>query len=466
MAGAGADLGTDEIRGLLFRLALPTIASQAVNMLYNLVDRVYIGHIPEIGTHALTGVGICLPVSILISAFASLAGMGGAPRASIEMGRGNREAAERILGNCAGLLLLLSAVLTGAFLAFHRPILAAFGASGSTISYAAEFLQIYVLGTVFVQITLGLNAFLIAQGFTAASMVTVLIGAGLNLLLDPIFIFALDLGVRGAALANVLSQGASALWVLRFLTGKQTLWRLRLRNLRLRPWIILPCLGLGLSPFFMTTTDSLIAVCFNSSLLRYGGDLAVGAMTVLTSVMQFAMMPLQGLTQGAQPIVSHNFGAGSVARLREAIRLVVTSCVIYSMSLWLLVQLFPRVIIGIFTPDPALTEYTVPALRLYMGCTGIFGIQVACQQTLVALSDAGTSLFLAVLRKLVLLVPLIWLLPHCFRDPVFGVFLAEPVADGIAVAVTAALFAVQFRKMLRGMACEAGGKPGQHQSQF
>ncbi|MCI9512071.1 MAG: MATE family efflux transporter, partial [Oscillibacter sp.] len=302
-----ADLGSGRVGKLLFSLALPTITSQIVNMLYNLVDRVYIGHMQPadtVGKLALTGVGVCLPVIMIISAFAALMAMGGAPRASIQEGRGNTAEAERIMGGCLTLLVVTSLCLTAAFQLLAEPLLLIFGASENTIGYALSYMRIYSLGTLFVQLTLGMNAYITAQGFTTVSMKTVLIGAILNTILDPIFIFGFGLGVRGAALATILSQAVSAVWVMRFLTGGKTKWRVRRENLRPRAAVVLPCLALGLSPFIMQSTESLIAMCFNSSLLKYGGDIAVGAMTVLTSIMQFAMMPLQGLTQGAQPIIS------------------------------------------------------------------------------------------------------------------------------------------------------------------
>ena len=445
------DLGSGKVSRLLFSLALPTITSQIVNMLYNLVDRVYIGHmqpVDTVGKLALTGVGVCLPIIVVISAFAALLAMGGAPRASIQEGRGNARESERIMGNCFTMLVMASLVLTAVLQLFGRDLLLLFGASENTIDYAAAYMGIYSLGTVFVQVTLGMNAYITAQGFTTVSMRTVLIGAGLNIVLDPIFIFVLDMGVRGAALATILSQAVSAAWVLRFLTGNRSKWRLRRENLRPRAYVVGPCLALGLAPFIMQSTESLIAVCFNSSLLKYGGDLAVGAMTVLTSIMQLAMMPLQGLTQGAQPIVSYNYGARNPQRVREAFRCLLLACVTYSLTLWALVQLMPRMFAGIFTPDPELRSYAAWALRIYMGATGIFGVQIACQQTFIALGNAKTSLFLAVLRKIILLIPLVYILPHFFADKVFAVFLAEPVADLLAVCTTAGMFAVQFKKSM------------------
>ena len=445
------DLSQGSVGRLLFRLSLPTITSQIVNMLYNLVDRVYIGHmqpVDTVGALALTGLGVCLPLILVVSAFAALMAMGGAPRASIQEGRGDVPGAERIMGNCFTLLLCTSLVLTAVFQALAEPLLLTFGASANTIGYALSYLRVYTLGTLFVQITLGMNAFITAQGFTTVSMRTVLIGAGLNIVLDPVFIFVLDMGVRGAALATILSQAVSAVWVLRFLTGKKTKWRLRRENLRPQPKVFLPCIALGLAPFIMQSTESLIAVCFNSSLLKYGGDMAVCSMTVLISLMQFVMMPLQGLTQGAQPIVSFNYGARNAQRVRAAFRCLLRACVVYSMTMWILVQLFPKVFVAIFNSDSALIDYAARVLRVYMGATGIFGVQIACQQTFIALGNAKASLFLAILRKIILLMPLIYILPLFFADKVFAVFLAEPVADLLAVCTTATMFRFQFKRTM------------------
>ena len=448
------DLGSGSVKRLLFSLSLPTIASQVVNMLYNMVDRVFIGHMQPtetVGKLALTGVGVCFPIIMLISAFAALLAMGGAPRASISEGRGDLRASERIMGNSFTLLISISLVLTVVFLVFAEPLLLSFGASENTIGYAVDYMHIYALGTVFVQITLGMNAFITAQGFTTVSMKTVFIGAILNTILDPIFIFGFDMGVKGAALATILSQAVSALWVLKFLTGNKSKWRLRRENLRPSSAVFLPSVALGLSPFIMQSTESLIAVCFNSSLLKYGGDTAVAAMTVLTGIMQFALMPLHGLTQGAQPILSYNFGARNSQRVRGAFRCLLISCFVYSMTLWALVQLFPQVFILLFNDDPSLVDYASRALRIYMGATGLFGIQIACQQTFGALGNAKTSLFLAALRKIILLVPLIYILPCFFADKAFAVFLAEPVADFLAVCTTAFMFALQFRRSMAAL---------------
>lgn len=434
---------------LLFSLALPAIAAQVVNLLYNMVDRIYIGHIPEVGSLALTGLGVAFPVITLIAAFAALIGFGGAPRASIAMGKGDNEKAEQILGNCVCTLCVVAAILTVLFCVFAEPILYAFGASEDTIIYAYPYLRIYVLGSLFVQITTGLNAFITSQGFAGVGMKTVMIGAGLNLVLDPIFIFGLNMGVEGAALATVLSQAVGAFWVIRFLMGKQTILRLKGRNFRIDPRIMGSVLALGVSPFIMQATESLLSVCFNTSLQKYGGDIAVGAMTILASVMQASMMPLQGLSQGMQPIVSFNYGAGNHERVRKAFLLTLASCLGYSFLIWLAAMLFPGVLAGIFSSDPKIIEYTKWAMRIYMAGSCIFGAQIACQQTFVALGKAVHSLFLAVLRKIVLLIPLIFILPNFFDNKVFAVFLAEPVSDVLAVAATVSLFFATVWKLMK-----------------
>ena len=442
-------LREENVRSLLFRLAIPAITAQVINALYNMVDRMYIGHIPGIGGTALTGVGVTFPIIMVISAFAALVSMGGAPRAAIQMGKQDHRGAEEIMGCCTAMLVLLSLLLSALIYAGREPLLYLFGASENTFRYGEAYLTIYLCGTIFVQLTLGLNAFITTQGYAKISMMTVIIGAGLNIILDPLFIFALGMGVRGAALATVISQACSALWVLRFLTSKKSGLRLRRCYLRLRPAILLPVMGLGIAPFIMQFTESIIILCFNSSLLRYGGDLAVGAMTILSSVMQFAMLPLSGLTQGAQPIISYNFGAQNIRRVKDAFRILLTSCLIYSTALWLICMLFPQVLAGIFTGDAALIDTVKWALRVYMGTSFLFGAQIACQQTFIALGNAVTSTFLALLRKVILLIPLIFILPNFFTDRVFAVFLAEPVTDLIAVLTTLTLFIHYARKTLR-----------------
>ena len=444
-------LGTEPVGRLLWRLAVPTVIAQLVNMLYNIVDRIYIGHIPETGSMALTGVGVCLPIIMIISAFAAFVSSGGAPRASIDMGRGDYDQAQRILGGCFTLQVAISLVLTAVLLIWNRPLLLAFGASGNTIKYAAQYMGVYALGTLFVELTLGLNAFITAQGFAQVGMKTVLIGAVANILLDPLFIFALGMGVRGAALATVLSQGISCVWVISFLRGKKTLLRLEKAALPIRPRLILPCVALGTAAFIMQASESVISVCFNASLLKYGGDLAVGAMTILSSVMQFAMLPLQGIAQGAQPISSYNYGAGNAQRVRQTFWLLLKVSLGYALVLWGCIQLFPGVFARIFTPDAELVAFTAGVLRIYCGALFLMGIQIACQMTFVSIGNAPCSIIVAVLRKFVLLLPLIYLLPHLLADQTRAVFLAEPVADVIAVTGTVILFSSQFRKALRGL---------------
>lgn len=444
-------LATEPVGRLLLRLALPSVAAQLINMLYNIVDRIYIGHIPGDGALALTGVGVCMPIIMIVSAFAALVSMGAAPRASMFMGKGDNDAAEKAMGNCLVLQLLISAVLTAVLLLWGRELLLSFGASENTIYYAASYMKIYALGTVFVQLTLGMNAFITAQGFAAAGMRTVLIGAVCNILLDPVFIFALGMGVRGAALATILSQALSAAWILRFLCGRKTVLRLSRRNLGLSPKVVLPCMALGAAPFIMQASESVISVCFNSSLLRYGGDLAVGAMTILTSVMQFAMLPMQGLAQGAIPISSYNYGARNPARVRRTFRLLLGVSLTCSVVFAALVELFPRLFAGIFTDNAALLDFTADALRIYCAGMALFGIQIACQMTFISLGCARESAIVAIVRKFVLLIPLIYLLPKLFENKTMAVYLAEPVADILAVLFTACLFAVRFRCAMRSI---------------
>ncbi len=452
------DLGKDPVGPLLLRLAAPAIASQLVNALYNVVDRMYIGHIPETGAVALTGLGVCFPLIMLISAFANLVGMGGAPRASIMMGHGDEKAAERILGCCFAALLALSVALTAFSFAFMRPMLMLFGASEATIGYATDYMEIYAAGTIFVQLTLGMNVFITAQGFSKISMMTVVIGAVTNIVLDPIFIFIFGMGVRGAAWATVISQAISAVWALRFLCGERAVLKLRRANVRLSRAVLAPCLALGFAPFVMQSTESLLVLSFNSSLLKYGGDIAVGAMTIASSVMQFAMLPVQGLTQGSQPIVSYNYGAGNPERMKQAFVLLLKSCLTCTAVIWTFSMLCPGIFVRIFTDDPALTEAARRALRIYMAGMGVFGAQVACQQTFIALGNSRTSSFLAMLRKIILLIPFIYIMPHFFDDKVFAVFFAEPVADVLAVATTVTLFSREFRRLLARMrAAKADG---------
>ncbi|MBQ8185192.1 MAG: MATE family efflux transporter [Lachnospiraceae bacterium] len=442
-------LGTERVGRLLIRLAIPTITAQVVNMLYNIVDRIYIGHIPEEGALALTGLGLCFPVLMLITAFSSLIGMGGAPQASIKMGQQDQEGAEKILGNCFVMLLIFALVLTVGFRVYSEDLLYLFGASEDTITYALDYLNIYVLGTVSVMFSLGLNAFITTQGFTKISMLTTVIGAVVNIVLDPIFIFGFNMGVQGAALATILAQTVSAVWVLKFLFGKDTILRIRKKYMRVQASVILPVLALGLSPFIMTSTESLLNICFNTSLQKYGGDIAVGSMTILASCMQLCNLPLQGLAQGAQPIISYNFGARQLDRVKVAFRLLFISALCASLAVWGIIRIAPGLFPSLFSNDGELITYASWAIQIYMGMSFAMGAQIACQQTFVAIGEAKISLFLALFRKILVLIPLIYILPGFFENKVFAVFLAEPVADTLAAATTTSLFVWKFRRLLR-----------------
>ena len=441
-------MATERVPKLLARLAVPAIVAQVINLLYNIVDRIYIGHIPEIGADALTGAGLFMPMLMLINAFALLAGSGGAPRAAITMGQRDVDTAEKILGNCFKLLVLLSVVLTAVFFVFAPQLLVLFGASEATLPYALGYARIYILGTVFVLIVLGMNPFITTQGFAKISMLTTVIGAVINIILDPIFIFALGMGVEGAALATVLSQAVGAIWILRFLTGEKTNLRLKRENFRLERKIILPCLALGISTFVMMSTESLLSISFTSSLSGYGGDIAVGAMTIITSVSQLVVMPLQGICQGGQPIISYNYGAHNAARVREAFRCQLIACACFAAAGWGAMLLIPRVFTGMFTDNGELVEYAAWALRIYMAGMFAFGFQICCQQSFMALGQAKISLLLACLRKIVLLIPLIFILPRFFENKVFAVFLAEPISDIIAGTVTTIAFLTRFNRIL------------------
>ena len=446
-------LGKEPIGKLLLKLSLPTVAAQIINMLYNIVDRIYIGHIPQTGTLALTGVGVCMPLIMIVTAFAAFVGFGGAPRASIFMGRNDHKMAEKTLGNCFTVQIAIAVILTVVLLLWNRDFLLAFGASSNTVEYGVAYMNIYAAGTIFVQITLGMNAFITAQGFAKTSMLSVLIGAVSNIILDPIFIFGLNMGVAGAALATIISQALSCTWVLLFLLGKKTQLRLCFKTMGLNRKIVFLCLSLCLSNFIMQASESIISICFNSSLQNYGGDIAVGAMTILTSVMQFAMLPLQGLGQGAQPIISYNYGARNAKRVKDAFKLLLKVSLIYSTLLWACVMLLPQGFAAMFTNSQELMDFTQTALRIYMACMLLFGIQMACQMTFTSLGKAKASILVAVMRKFILLIPLIYLLPAILPiDQTLAVYMAEPVADFIAVTFTAIFFTFQFKKVLKEMA--------------
>ena len=450
------DMGSGSVKRWMVKMAVPAVIGQVVNLLYNIVDRIYIGHIPEIGGTALTGVGLFTPILMLITAFAMLAGSGGAPRAAISMGKGEKEQAEKIMANCFTVLLILSVVLTAVFYFTLPALLRFFGASDATLPYSVTYGRIYVSGSVFVLIVMGMNTFLTTQGFSQMSMLTTVIGAAINIVLDPIFIFALDMGVAGAALATVLSQAVSAVWILKFLTGSKTILKLKPGNMILEGKVIGPCLGLGISSFVMISTESLLSISFTNSLSRYGGDVAVGAMTVLTSLNQLITMPLQGVCQGGQPLMSFNYGAKKLHRVKEAFFCQFLTCVGYTTVFWGLLMIFPNFFAGIFTDDEALVEYTGWALRIFLaGCFSV-GFQISCQQAFMALGQAKISLLMACLRKLILLIPLIFILPLFFENQAFAVFLAEPVSDILSAAVTTMVFAGFFRKLMQQGKCAQG----------
>ena len=442
------DMGSGDVKKLLLQLMIPAVVAQVVNLLYNIVDRIYIGHIPGIGAAALTGVGLFTPILMLLNAFAMLIGVGGAPRTAIAMGQGDKEQAEKIIGNSFTMLMIFAVVLTIVFYAGAPALLRMFGASDTTLPYALAYSRIYILGSVCVLIVMGMNPFITTQGFAKISMLTTVIGAVINIILDPILIFLFGLGVRGAAIATVLSQAVGAVWILRFLTGPKTTQKLRKSMLKLESRTIMPVMGLGISSFVMLSTESLLSISFSSSLARYGGDVAVGAMTVITSASQLATLPIQGVCQGGQPVMSFNFGAGKKDRVKEAFRFQLSICFGYTALFWVVMMVAPGAVAGIFTSDASLIQYTTWAMRIYMAGIFSLGIQIGCQQSFMALGQAKVSLLLACLRKLILLIPLIFILPHVVSDPVFGVFLAEPVSDILAATVTAITFFSRFNKIL------------------
>ena len=444
-------LEKEKIGKLLFKLSIPTVIAQLINMLYNVVDRIFIGHMDEIGDLALTGVGVCLPLIMIVSAFAALISSGGAPRASIFMGKKDNETAEKILGNCLTLQIIISIILTTVLLIFNKPLLMIFGASDDTIGYACDYMNIYAIGTLFVQVTLGMNAYITAQGYSKIAMFTVLIGAVCNIVLDPILIYGFGMGVKGAALATIISQAISSVFVISFLISKKSILKIKFKNLNLNFKIILPCIALGLAPFIMQASESIIIVCFNSSLQKYGGDIAVGAMTILSSVMQFAMLPLQGLAQGSQPITSYNFGAKNPERVKQTFKLLLIVSLIYSTVLYLFIMIFPKSFVSMFTEKQELITYASKVLRIYCAVLFMFGIQIACQMTFVSIGNATSSIIVAVVRKFVLLLPLIYIMPAIISPKEIGVYAAEPVADFLAVTFTSILFIFQFKKSIKSI---------------
>lgn len=441
-------LGKESIPKLMFTLAIPSILAQLINVLYNIVDRIYIGNMSGIGDLALTGVGVTFPIIILISAFSALAGMGGAPLASIKLGSGDKDGAEKILGNATTLLIIFSIILTILFSIFKEPLLYMFGASENIIGYGLDYITIYLYGTVFVQFALGLNMFISAQGFAKTAMLSVLIGAITNIILDPIFIFGLNLGVKGAALATIISQCLSAIWVVYFLLSKKSKSTIKIKkeNLKINKAIVGSILALGVAPFVMQATESLIGIVLNSGLQKYGGDLYVGSMTIMMSIMQLLVVPISGLTQGVQPIISYNYGAKQYDRVKKTFKLLILVSFTATTLGTLAIILFPNIFVGMFTQQKELAELTSNMIKIFMCGMWAFGIQMACQATFMGLGQAKISLFLALLRKVILLIPLAIILPK-FAGAV-GIYWAEPVADIVASSTTLIIFLLSYKKIL------------------
>lgn len=440
-------LGTAPLGKLIFQLALPGILAQLINVLYNMVDRMYIGHMPDTGATALTGLGVCLPIIVLISAFSAFAGMGGAPLAAIQLGKGDKNKAEKILGNATVMLITCSVVLTIIFGIFKEPVLYAFGASPETIGFALDYINIYLVGTIFVQLALGLNTYISCQGNAKTAMFSVLIGAVLNIVLDPIFIFGMNMEVKGAALATIISQAVSAVWVVSFLVSKKSVIRIKKENLKPDLKIIGSVCALGISPFVMQSTEALVTIVLNSGLQEYGGDLYVGSLTILQSVMQLTIVPVNGLTQGVQPVISYNYGAGNFDRVKKTFKIVLIADLTVTVVACLLTQCIPGVFASIFTDEAPLIALVEEVMPIFFAGIWIFGVQMACQSTFMGMGQAKVSLFLALLRKVILLIPLALILPKFFD--VQGIYYAEPVADIAAALTTGVVFLFMSKKLLK-----------------
>ena len=440
-------LAQGPISKAFIRLAAPAVVAQLINITYILVDKIYIGHISNAGANALAGVGITSPIVLAVSALAALVSMGGAPKASILMGEGKTEEAEKVMGSCVWLLTVLSLCITVVLIAFGESICTVFGASEATLPYATQYLRTLSLGTLFTQLTLGLNAFIIAQGKTVTSMINVAIGAIINIVLDGVFVDGFSMGVQGSALGSVISQGITACVMAGYLLSSQALLRLRVKNIRFNKTLLAPCLLLGASPALMQITENLVAISFNTSLQAHGGDIAVASMSILTSIMQFIMLLLPGLVQGAQALLSYNLGARNISRVKSTFRLLLASCVTGSFLVWVVCMLVPEPVASLFTNNAALVEYTQNSMRVYFAMLLFYGIQVACQYSLVALDQPKRAIFLTIWRKIILLIPLIFILPCVVSQPDLGVFMAEPIADTIAVCTTALLFYRYYRKL-------------------
>lgn len=444
---SNTDLGKDNIFKLLFKLSTPAIIAQLVNVLYNIIDRIFIGKM-ENGELAMAGVGIAFPIILIINSFSSLVGMGGAPLCAIKLGEGDNEGAKKIMNNGFSMLLLASLILTIFFSIFKENILIMFGASEHTLPYAVDYIGIYVLGTVFVQISLGMNSYINTQGFAKIGMMTVTLGAIINIILDPILIFGFGLGVKGAAIATIISQAVSALWVLKFLTGKKTTLKLTKNSLGFDKKITKSIASLGIAPFAMQATESLVIISLNSQLAKFGGDLAVGAMTIMSSINQLVLLPNLGFTQGSQPIISYNLGAKNLSRVRNTFKLTVLVCSTYTLIIYLLIHNIPEVFVSLFNNDPELMKITVDSIRIFFAGIIILGFQVSCQTTTLALGEAKISLFIATLRKVILLIPLIFILPNFFEDKMFAILVSAPIADFVTVIITAILFYRLYKSKL------------------
>ena len=425
------DFTKGSVASNILRMAIPMTIAQIVNVLYNIVDRMYIGRLPDEGMVALTGLGLTFPVISIVTAFANLCGSGGAPLCSIARGEGNHEEAENIMGNAFTLLLMIGVALTGVVLAVKRPVLYLFGASDVTFPYADAYLTVYTMGSIFVMIGLGMNAFINSQGFGNFGMATVCIGAAANIVLDPIFIYLFDMGVQGAALATIISQFLSAAWVLKFLVGRRAILKLRLRHMRLRWRIVRRIVALGLSNFTMACTNSAVQVMCNSTLQFYGGDLYVGVMTVINSIREVVFMPISGTTQGSLPVMGYNYGARDYARVRQCIQFITKLCVVYATFVCVFLQIFPELMIRIFNDDPALIQAGARCVRIYSCCFFMMSLQMAGQNTFLALGRSKQAIFFSLLRKAIIVVPLVYILPRIGGLGVTGVFLSEPISDVI-----------------------------------
>lgn len=448
MKNTDEQLGTRPIGRLILRMSLPAIAAQCINMLYSMVDRVYIGHIPEVGFTALTGIGLAAPILTLLSAFSAFVGTGGAPLAAMALGRGDRERAERILSNGVTLLCIFAVVGGLCAYFFREPLLYFVGASAETYPFAESYLSVYLIGTLAVMISMGLNTYMTAQGRPGFAMLTVVIGAVLNIALDPLFIFAFDMGVRGAALATILSQLVSAIFVLFVLCSPRASLRIRLSAMRPSGKILFAIFSLGISPFVMTSTESLIAFVMNGNLQRFGGDLYVGTLTVMQSVMQILTVPVSGFTQGITPVISYNYGAGNVPRVKQAIRFAFLVLVPYTVLFALCSILFPTQLASIFNTKPELIELVSRAMPVFFTGMLIFGVQRACQTSFLAMGQAKFSLFIAMLRKVILLVPLAFLLPRITGGDPFSIYYAEPISDALAATTCGIVFFCNIRRIL------------------